>query len=113
MQAYIARRVLLGMLTVFLVSLIIFVLLRVAPGDVALIVAMQGDDTIDPKMIDPKLLANIRESLGLDHPLYMQYLLWVKGMVTLDWGNSFYTGRSVFEEFQKRAPVTLQSWRYS
>jgi peptide/nickel transport system permease protein len=84
------------------------VFLRVAPGDVALIVAMQGDDTIDPNMIDPLLLETIREELGLHYSLPVQYLRWMGGMLTLDWGESFYTGAIVYEEFLKRAPVTLQ-----
>jgi peptide/nickel transport system permease protein len=107
-QAYILRRLLYGLLTIFLVSLIIFSLLRIAPGDVALQVAMQGQDTANPELINPLILAGIREQLGLDHPLYMQYLLWSKGMLTGDWGSSFYTGNDVFEEFKHRAPVTLQ-----
>lgn len=108
MQTYVLRRVLLGLITVALVSVIIFVFLRVAPGDVALIVAMQGDDTIDPNMIDPLLLETIREELGLHYSLPVQYLRWMGGMLTLDWGESFYTGAIVYEEFLKRAPVTLQ-----
>lgn len=108
MTAYIIRRLMFGLLTTVLVSMIIFTLLRIAPGDVALNVAMQGDDTIDPNMIDPAILEAIKKQLGLDHPLHIQYLLWAKGMVTLDWGESFYTGQDVFEEFKHRAPITLQ-----
>jgi len=108
MQTYVLRRIFLGLITVALVSVIIFVFLRVAPGDVALIVAMQGDDTIDPNMIDPLLLETIREELGLHYSLPVQYLRWMGGMLTLDWGESFYTGAIVYEEFLKRAPVTLQ-----
>ncbi len=108
MGSYVIRRVLLGLLTVLLVSLVIFALLRIAPGDVALQVAMQGDDTLTPEMIDPQVLIRIREQLGLDSPLHMQYLLWIKGMLIGDWGESFYTGNSVFDEVKRRAPVTLQ-----
>ena len=108
MGSYVLRRVLLGLLTVLMVSLVIFALLRIAPGDVALQVAMQGDDTITPEMIDPQVLVRIREQLGLDYPLHIQYLLWMKGMLTGDWGESFYTGNSVYDEVKRRAPVTLQ-----
>ncbi len=108
MGSYVIRRVLLGLLTVLLVTLVIFALLRIAPGDVALQVAMQGDDTLTPEMIDPQVLIRIREQLGLDNPLHVQYLLWIKGMLIGDWGESFYTGNSVFDEVKRRAPVTLQ-----
>ena len=108
MQTYILRRLLYGLLTTFLVSLVIFALLRIAPGDVALTVALQGDDTLTIEMIDPVELERIRNQLGLHHPLHIQYLIWIKGMITFDWGESFYTGNSVFEEFKRRAPVTLQ-----
>ena len=108
MGSYVIRRVLLGLLTVLLVTLVIFALLRIAPGDVALQVAMQGDDTLTPEMIDPQVLIRIREQLGLDNPLHVQYLLWIRGMLIGDWGESFYTGNSVFDEVKRRAPVTLQ-----
>ena len=108
MGSYVIRRVLLGLLTVLLVTLVIFALLRIAPGDVALQVAMQGDDTLTPEMIDPQVLMRIREQLGLDNPLHVQYLLWIRGMLIGDWGESFYTGNSVFDEVKRRAPVTLQ-----
>ena len=108
MQAYILRRIYLGALTVLLVSVVIFALMRVAPGDVALMLAMQGQEGISPDAIPQELLTRIREEMGLDRPLPMQYLVWMKGMVTLDWGKSYYSGVPIWEEFKARAPVTLE-----
>ena len=106
MQAYILRRLLLAVLTVAMVSLLIFVILRVAPGDVAMMVYTQGDDDI--VAIDEDALQRIRENLGLADPLHLQYLKWVGNMITLDWGTSYFHGGSVWDDFKEKLPVTLQ-----
>ncbi len=106
MQAYILRRLLLAVLTVAMVSLLIFIILRVAPGDVAMMVYTQGDDDI--VAIDEDALQRIRENLGLADPLHLQYLKWVGNMLTLDWGTSYFHGGSVWEDFKEKLPVTLQ-----
>ncbi len=106
MQAYILRRLLLAVLTVVMVSLLIFIILRVAPGDVAMMVYTQGDDDI--VAIDEEALQRIRENLGLADPLHLQYLKWVGNMLTLDWGTSYFHGGSVWEDFKEKLPVTLQ-----
>ncbi len=106
MQAYILRRLLLAVLTVAMVSLLIFIILRVAPGDVAMMVYTQGDDDI--VAIDEDALQRIRENLGLADPLHLQYLKWVGNMLTLDWGTSYFHGGSVWDDFKEKLPVTLQ-----
>ena len=106
MQAYIIRRLMLAVLTVAMVSLLIFIILRVAPGDVAMMVYTQGDEGIED--IDEEALQKIRENLGLSDPLHMQYLKWVGNMVTLDWGTSYFHGGSVWDDFKQKLPVTLQ-----
>ena len=83
MQAYIIRRLLLACLTVAMVSTLIFAILRIAPGDVALMVYTQGDESIQE--IDPVALEAIRVQLGLDVPLFQQYTTWVTNMLMLDW----------------------------
>ena len=106
MQAYILRRILLAVLTVWLVTVLIFVILRVAPGDVALMVYTQGEE--DVQDIDLESLNKIREHLGLNHPLHIQYLVWVSDWVRLDWGSSYFAGGDVFKDFKRKLPVTLQ-----
>jgi len=107
MKEYLIRRLLFGALTVFIVSALIFALLRIAPGDVALLIAEanSGGEGIDVSEED---LEEIREMLGLNDPLHIQYFSWIKGFFVGDWGDSLFTGRDVFEEFKLKFPVTLE-----
>lgn len=107
MKEYLIRRLLFGVLTLFTVSGLIFALLRIAPGDVALMIAEanSGGEGIDVSEED---LALIREKLGLNAPLHMQYYNWLTGYVVGDWGDSLFTGRDVFDEFKLKFPVTLE-----
>lgn len=107
MKEYLIRRLLFGALTVFVVSALIFALLRIAPGDVALLIAEanSGGEGIDVSEED---LEEIREMLGLNDPLHIQYFSWITGFVVGDWGDSLFTGRDVFEEFKLKFPVTLE-----
>ena len=99
MKEYLIRRLLFGVLTLFTVSGLIFALLRIAPGDVALMIAEanSGGEGIDVSEED---LEEIREKLGLNAPLHIQYITWLKGYVVGDWGDSLFTGRDVFDEFK-------------
>lgn len=106
MQAYIIRRLLLACLTVAMVSTLIFAILRIAPGDVALMVYTQGDESIQE--IDPVALEAIRVQLGLDVPLFQQYTTWVTNMLLLDWGESYFHGGKVFDDWKRKLPITLQ-----
>lgn len=108
MQQYILSRVIQGFFSVLLVSLAIFLMLRVAPGDVALQVLTQGQPEMDPETVNQNELERVRKELGLDKSLPVQYLVWLKNMATFDWGKSFYTQKPIIEEFKSRAPVTLQ-----
>lgn len=107
MKQYIVRRFLYGILTVFLVSLLIFALMRIAPGDVALMIAEQnsGGEGSD---ITPEKLEEIREALGLNDPLHIQYFKWITNFIQGDWGRSLFTQRDVFDEFKLKFPVTLE-----
>ncbi|HAI15252.1 MAG TPA: hypothetical protein DCM12_02140 [Gammaproteobacteria bacterium] len=107
MKEYLIRRLLFGLLTVFVVSALIFALLRIAPGDVALLIAEanSGGEGIDVSEED---LEEIREKLGLNDPLHIQYFSWITGFMVGDWGNSLFTGRDVFDEFKLKFPVTLE-----
>ena len=107
MHRYLVRRVLFGLLTAALVSLLVFALMRIAPGDVAQsIAAQQGSG--EEGTISEEDLEKIREALGLNEPLYVQYWVWMSGFVVGDWGNSLFTRRPVFDEFKKKVIVTLE-----
>ncbi|SVC47849.1 uncharacterized protein METZ01_LOCUS300703, partial [marine metagenome] len=106
MKVYLLRRLVQGLLTLFLVSIAIFAILRVAPGDVTDLI-MSGEDGSGLGMAD-KHKQELRTSYGLDRPIYQQYGEWVVDMATLHWGNSLFTERSVWDDFLLKLPVTLQ-----
>ena len=107
MHRYLARRLIFGVLTAALVSLLVFALMRIAPGDVAQSIAAQQAGGEEGTVSEEQLEA-IREAIGLNRPLYIQYLDWIGGFVMGDWGDSLFTKRPVFTEFKKKATVTVE-----
>lgn len=107
MQQYLARRLMFGVLTAILVSLLVFALMRIAPGDVAQSIAAEQAGG-EEGTVSEEQLEQIREALGLNRPLYIQYLDWMGGFVIGDWGNSLFTKRPVFTEFKKKLIVTVE-----
>jgi peptide/nickel transport system permease protein len=97
---YILRRLLLMIPVAFLVTIIIFVLIRMAPGDPVLTYA--GEEK------DPATIAVIRVQLGLDQPLPVQYIAWLSHAVQGDLGRSFQTKQPVLQAIADRLPVTLE-----
>ena len=110
MRQYLVHRLLQLIPTLLLVSLIVFAIMRVLPGDVAMLVATGGTGTVDASsaQIRDEDLREIREQLGLNDPLWRQYLTWMWGIVTLDWGDSLVAGRPVGKDVLGRLPVTLE-----
>ena len=107
MQQYIARRLIFGVMTAALVSLLIFALLRIAPGDVAMMIAVEQSGG-EASSITNEQLEELRERLGLNEPLPIQYFSWIGNFITGDWGDSLFKGVSVFDEFKQKFPVTLE-----
>ena len=104
MFEYTLRRVFLGMLTAILVSLFIFAALRIAPGDVALTILGADEGAV---FTDADVQA-LREELGLNAPLPVQYLTWMKDMVTINWGKSLLTSMDIWPSFKSALPITLE-----
>ena len=105
MQQYILRRLLLFVPTLVLVSVLIFAMLRIVPGDPVLLI-LAGPDNEGSFTVEE--YEAMREQLGFNDPLYVQYFKWSYGMVTLDWGRSLETNERVSDIFKRRYPVTLQ-----
>ncbi len=104
MRIYIAKRLLLIVPTLFGAAALVFLIMRVLPGDVALLIF--GGDA--GGHIDPKQLAAMRERLGLDQPLWVQFGTWLWGVLRFDFGTSLWTGRPVVEELLIRLPLSLE-----
>jgi peptide/nickel transport system permease protein len=101
---YIVKRLLLMIPTLFGAALVVFLLMNVVPGDIALLIlgTDQGGD------INIQEVARLREHLGLNRPLYVQFLSWLWGVVRLDFGTSLWSGAPVLEELRIRLPLTLE-----
>ncbi|HVC63867.1 MAG TPA: ABC transporter permease [Candidatus Dormibacteraeota bacterium] len=101
MKRYLLRRLALAIPTLFLVSVLVFALMRLMPGDVA-------TRMVEGHAYAPTLAA-LRHDLGLDRPVHAQYLEWIGGIVTRgDFGRSYWTRQPILEEFMRRFPVTLE-----
>jgi peptide/nickel transport system permease protein len=83
---------------------LIFLLMRLLPGDVALYILGSGESSD----VNKQALEQIRQELGLDQPLLVQYGQWLWGAVRFDFGNSYWTRQPVIEELQRRYPMTAQ-----
>jgi len=101
MRQYVLRRVVLAVPTLFLVSVIVFLIMQLMPGDVA-------TRMVEGHAYAPTLEA-LRKDLGLDRPLHVQYLDWIGGIVLRgDFGRSYWTRQPIWDEFVRRFPVTLE-----
>ena len=100
MREYFFKRVLLMVPTLFLVTLLVFLLMRLRSGDMV-IQMLEGyayAETVEA----------LRRDLGLDKPLHAQYLAWIGGVLQGDLGRSLWTKEPILVEFARRFPVTLE-----
>lgn len=103
MARYILKRFLLMFPTLFGVAVLIFLLLRVVPGDIVEVrFAAQGQYSSE------EVLAIERAKLGLDKPLWQQFTTWMRGLLKLDFGTSMWTGAPITEEIKLRFELSLQ-----
>lgn len=102
MGTYLVRRSLLMILTLFGISVVIFTLLRVVPGNVVDILFEAAG------FVDEAEKAQIEKDLGLDRPLYVQYASWIAGLAQGDLGYSYASEKPAIEEIAPRIPVTTK-----
>lgn len=100
MASYLVRRLLFAVVTLLAVLTLVFLILRVLPGDPALVIL--GDQA------SAAGIAALHTKLGLDRPLALQYASFVAGAVVGDWGTSMVTGRPVFTEIGAVLPYTIE-----
>lgn len=101
MVATAVRRVLQAIPLLLLISILVFALIHAAPGG-PLAIYLENPN------VRPADIERLRRSLGLDQPLPVQYVAWLKGFVTGDWGFSFTDGRPVAARLLERLPATLE-----
>lgn len=104
MYSYIARRLAFGALTVVGVSIMVFIVMRILPGDP--LVAIFGPEGMS-KLTEAQR-AHYMAELGLSDPLAVQYLAWVKSILRGDFGRSFFRSESVADMILRRGPLTAE-----
>ena len=104
MYSYIARRLAFGALTVIGVSIMVFVVMRILPGDP--LVAIFGPEGMT-KLTEEQRASYMAE-LGLSDPLWVQYLRWVKDIARGNFGQSFFRSESVADMILRRGPLTAE-----
>ncbi len=98
---FLARRILQAIPLLLLISLLVFLLIHAAPGG-PLAVYLSNPN------VRPQDLERLRRALGLDRPLWQQYVSWLAAFARGDWGYSFSDGRPVAERIVERLPATLE-----
>ena len=103
MYRYIASRVLLVIPTLIGAAALVFLLMRLIPGDICVVRLGSGGGNIDART-----LALCHAEIGLDRPLILQFVDFVWGFVRLDFGVSMWSGKPVAEEIAARLPISLE-----
>src|SRR5260370_8974771 len=100
MLSFLAKRLVQLIPTLFFVSILIFSLQQLLPGDPALVMA--GEER------DPNVIAQIRHQYRLDQPIPVQYIYWVKGVLSGDFGEALRIQAPVRDLIAQKLPVTVQ-----
>lgn len=103
MLRYVIKRLLLMIPTLFGAAVLIFLLMRAIPGDICFLRLAAGGGSVVQDVLD-----NCRRELGLDQPMWTQFLVFMKGLVTFDFGNSMWTNRPIIDEIGLRFELSLQ-----
>jgi peptide/nickel transport system permease protein len=103
MGKYLVKRFLLMFPTLLGVAILIFVLIRIIPGDVVEL-RLAGDSS----SVSQEVLDRERIRFGLDQPVWKQFVTWMAGVVRLDFGTSMWTGAPIWEEIKLRFALSMQ-----
>lgn len=105
MLKYLIRRLLLSAITIFGVTIVIFVAMRVLPGDPLAMIYSEGSGIY---VLDDAQVDAMRASLGLDKPLYIQYLSWMADVFSGELGYSFWVDVPIRDTILRRGPITAE-----
>ena len=105
MTRYIAQRLLVGLLTAFIVSLLIFVITYIHFKPESFIMPLGGEELTEK---DLRMIRDFSEAFGRHGSLPMQYFRWMGGWITGQWGESAFSSEGVWENFSAKLPTTLQ-----
>ena len=102
MGAYIVRRLLLMVVTLIGMSILIFVMLRLVPGNITDIIFDSAG------FVNPAAKKKIEKQLGLDQPIVVQYVTWIGGLMRGDLGYAYVSEKPAIDEILPRIPVTAK-----
>ncbi len=105
MQTYLLSRLGASIPTIFGITVLIFVAMRVLPGDPIAVIASEGAGT---QRLSDEQLAYARASLGLDRPYWLQYASWMGDVARGNFGTSFWRGEPIRDTILRRGPITAQ-----
>jgi peptide/nickel transport system permease protein len=105
MHKYAANRIVLAIPTLIGITILIFMAMRVLPGDPLAMITVEGQGT---HRLSDEELAKARHDLGLDRPYYVQYVNWMADVVRGDLGRSFWRGEPIRDVILRRAPISAQ-----
>jgi peptide/nickel transport system permease protein len=100
MTQYLIRRLLIAIPSIFGISIVLFTVLALAPGD-------PFEELATNPAVPPDVRAALRQSLGLDDPVHVRYIAWLTSMLRGDWGYSFVSRIPVDQLIVQRIPTTL------
>jgi peptide/nickel transport system permease protein len=104
---YVIKRMLLMIPTLLGISIITFAVIHLAPGDPAELKAQTATQALSTDRMTREIVEDTRALYGLDKPLHVQFYLWLKRLVTLDFGTSYRDHRPVLEKIGDALPITL------
>jgi peptide/nickel transport system permease protein len=104
-QRYLLNRLIYSIPTIIGITILIFIAMRVIPGDPLAMVGSEGQGT---RVLTAEELQAARRSLGLDKPYVVQYLAWMWDVVRLNMGTSFWRGEPIADIILRRGPITAQ-----
>src|SRR5262245_26250732 len=107
MSGYFVKRLFLIVPTVVGISIISFLIIHLAPGEPATL-KLDDEQRSDTQLLTEQIIQQTRELYGLDQPLAVQYIRWLKRIVTLDFGESLRDHRPVIEKLKERIPVSVK-----
>src|SRR5262245_26682331 len=105
MHTYVMRRVVASLPTLFGVTVLIFIAMRVIPGDPISLIASEGG--MNYALSEEEIKA-VRDSLALDRPYYEQYLSWMGDVLKGELGKSFWRQEPIRDQVLRRAPITAE-----
>ncbi|HYW50025.1 MAG TPA: ABC transporter permease, partial [Gemmatimonadaceae bacterium] len=101
MIRFVVRRLLQSVPLLLVISLLVFALIHAAPGGPL-------STYLENPNVRPEDIARLKAAMGLDRPLGVQYLSWLRAFVQGDWGFSYADGRPVLDRLVERIPATLE-----